>query len=66
MFFLLYRQKNSDKVIEGNDRNNVIDKLTCEIIYILWKINHSGPGCNIYKFYETVSGIFPSKTLMSI
>ena len=28
MFFLLYRQKDIDKMIEGNDRNYVIDKLT--------------------------------------
>ena len=32
MFFLLYRQKDIDNVIEGNDRNYVIDKLTCEIM----------------------------------
>ena len=32
MFFLLCRQKDIDKIIEGNDRNYVIDKLTCEII----------------------------------
>ena len=32
MFFLLYRQKDIDKVIEGNDRNYVIDKLTSEIM----------------------------------
>ena len=32
MFFLLYRQKDMDKIIEGNDRNYVIDKLTCEIM----------------------------------
>ena len=32
MFFLLHRQKDIDKVIEGNDRNYVIDKLTCEIM----------------------------------
>ena len=32
MFFLLYRQKDIDKIIEGNDPNYVIDKLTCEII----------------------------------
>ena len=32
MFFLLYRQKDIDKVIEGNDRNYIIDKLTCEIM----------------------------------
>ena len=31
-FFLLYRQKDIDKVIEGNDRNYVIDKLTSEIM----------------------------------
>ena len=32
MFFLLYRQKEIDKIIEGNDWNYVIDKLTCEIM----------------------------------
>ena len=32
MFFLLYRQKDIDKIIEGKDRNYVIDKLMCEII----------------------------------
>ena len=32
MFFLLYRQKDIDKVIEGNYRNYVIDKLTCKIM----------------------------------
>ena len=32
MFFLLYRQNNIDKIIEGNFQNYVIDKLTCEII----------------------------------
>ena len=32
MFFLLYRQKDIDKVIEGNDRNYVINKLTSEIM----------------------------------
>ena len=48
MFFLLYRQKDIDKVIEGNDRNYVIDKLTCEIM----EINHSGPECSLYEFYE--------------
>ena len=30
--FLLYRQKDIDKMIEGNNRNYVIDKLTCEIM----------------------------------
>ena len=32
MFFLLYRVKDIDKVIEENDRNYVIDKLTSEIM----------------------------------
>ena len=32
MFYLLYRQKDIDKIIEGNDRNYGIDKLTCEIM----------------------------------
>ena len=31
MFFLLYRQKDIDKIIEGNYRNYVIDKLTREM-----------------------------------
>ena len=48
MFFLLYRLKDIDKIIEGNYRNNVINKLTCEIM----EINHSGPGCSFYEFYK--------------
>ena len=32
MFFLLYRQKEINKIIEGNDWSYVIDKLTCEIM----------------------------------
>ena len=32
MFFLLYRQKDIVKIIEGNYRNYVIDELTCEIM----------------------------------
>ena len=32
MFFLLYRQKDIDKIVERNYRNYVIDKLTCEIM----------------------------------
>ena len=32
MFFLLYRQKDIDKIIEGNYRNYVIDKFKCEIM----------------------------------
>ena len=30
--FLLYRQNDIDKIIEGNYQNYVIDKLTCEIM----------------------------------
>ena len=43
MFFLLYRQKDIDKIIEGNNRNSGVR---------VWKINHSGPGCCFYEFYE--------------
>ena len=32
MFFLLYRQKDIDEIIEGNYRHYVIDKLMCEIM----------------------------------
>ena len=32
MFFLLYRQYDIDKIIEGNYKNYAIDKLTCEIM----------------------------------
>ena len=32
MFFSLYRQNDTDKVIERNYQNYVIDKLTCEIM----------------------------------
>ena len=32
MLFLLYRQKDIDKIIEGNYRDYVIDKLTCDIM----------------------------------
>ena len=32
MFFLLYRQKDIDKIIEGNDQNYVIEKVTYEIM----------------------------------
>ena len=37
-----------DKISEGNYRNYVNDKLTCEIM----EINHSGPRCSFYKFYK--------------
>ena len=32
MFFLLYRQNDIDKIIEGSYQNYVIDKLRCEIM----------------------------------
>ena len=32
MFFLLYRQNDIDKIMEGNCQNYVIDKLTYEIM----------------------------------
>ena len=32
MFFLLHRHKNINEEIDGNYRNYVIDKLTCEIM----------------------------------
>ena len=32
MFFLLYGQKDINKIIEWNYRDYVIDKLTCEIM----------------------------------
>ena len=32
MLYLLYRQKDIDKIIQENDRNYVMNKLTCEII----------------------------------
>ena len=31
-FFLLFRQKDIDKIMEGNDQNYVMDKLKCEIM----------------------------------
>ena len=53
MFFLLYRQKDIDKIIDGNYRNYVIDyRLSINSRVRLWKINHSGPGCSFYEFYE--------------
>ena len=45
MFFLLYRQKDIDKIIQGN---YVIDKLTCEIM----ENKPLGSRCSCYEFYE--------------
>ena len=60
MFFSLYRQKDIDKIIEGNYRNYVIDKLTFEIME---KKNTRVPDV---VFMNSTSGIFSSKTLVSI
>ena len=32
IYIYIYRQKDIDKIIEGNHRNYDIDKLTCEIM----------------------------------
>ena len=48
MFLLLYRQKDIDKIIEGNYQNYVIDKL----LVSLCKRNLSGPSCSFYKLSE--------------
>ena len=60
MFFLLYRQKDIDKIIEGNDGNYVIDKLTCEIM------ENKPLGFPDVVFMNFTSGIFSSITLASI
>ena len=46
MFFLLYKQKDIDKVIEGNDRDYIIDKLTSEIM------ENKPLGSRMYSVYE--------------
>ena len=60
MFFLLYRQNDIDKIIEGNYQNYVIDKLTCEIM------ENKPLGFPDVVFMNFTSGIFSSKTLTSI
>ena len=55
MFFLLYRQKDIDKIIEGNDRNYVIDKYGKYTTRVPDEV-----------FMNFTSGIFSSKTLVSI
>ena len=59
MFFLLYRQKDIDKIIEGNYRNYVIDKL----VWDYGKYTTRVPDVVSMNF---TSGIFSSKTLVSI
>ena len=49
MFFLWYRQKDIDKTLEGNYRNYVIDKLSCEIME---KYTTRVPDVVFYEFYE--------------
>ena len=48
MFFLLYRQKYIDKIIEENYQNYATDKLSCEIM----ENKPLGSGCSFYEFYE--------------
>ena len=55
MFFLLYRQKDIDKVIEGNDRNYVIDKLTSEIM------ENKPLGSRMYRLWILRVVYFPVK-----
>ena len=59
MFFLFYRQKDIDEIIEGNYRKYVIDKLTCEIM-------ENKPLVPDVVFMNFTSGIFSRKTLVSI
>ena len=60
MFFSLYRQKDIDKIIEGNYWNYVIDKLACHI-----KENKPIRVPDVV-FMNFTSGIFSSKTLVSM
>ena len=50
MFFLLYRQNDIDKIIEGNYQNYIINKLTCDIII----------------FYFFIFFVFSNTTLLNI
>ena len=59
MFFLLYRQKDIDKIIEGNYRNYVIDKL-------VWDYGKYTTRVTDVVLMNFTSGIFSSKTLVSI
>jgi len=45
MFFLLCRQNNIDKII-----TKITSSINSRVR--LWKVNHSGPGCSFYEFYE--------------
>ena len=48
MFFLLYRQKDIDKIVE--EMTEITSSINSRVR--LWKINHSGPGYSFYEFYE--------------
>ena len=50
MFFLLYRPNNIDKIIELREINKIRSSINSRVR--LWKINHLGPGCSFYEFYE--------------
>ena len=50
MFFLLYRPNNIDKIIELREINKIRSSINSCVR--LWKINHLGPGCSFYEFYE--------------
>ena len=59
MFFLLYRQNDINKIIEGNYQNYVINKL----VYDYGKYTTRVPDVVFMNF---TTGIFSSKTLVSI
>ena len=50
MFFLLCRPNNIDKIIELREINKIRSSINSRVR--LWKINHLGPGCSFYEFYE--------------
>ena len=53
-----YKQEDACKFFEGNYRNYIMDKLTCEIM-------ENKPFLDVV-FINSASGIFFSKTLVSI
>ena len=61
MFFLLYRENDIDKIIEGNYQNYVTDKHMCEIME-----NKPLGRVPDVVFMNFTSTIFFSKTLVSI
>ena len=50
MFFLLHRQKDIDKIIEGARLPKFTSSINSRVR--LSKINHSGLGCSFHEFYE--------------